>query len=149
VCTWPSEAPAIGIGSKRENALEMRTPSSLSTIFSTSSYGNGLHAVLQARQGLQVRLGQQVRAAGEHLAQLHERGSHALEVVRQLLRIDFAIAVGRRSFLVVVQVLVELHLLDEIGASVFPDELEDFLVALQVLGIDFHGCARAPLGVVS
>ena len=39
------------------------------------------------------------------------------------------------------------HLLHEVGAPVFPHELEDFLVALEVLCADFHGRAWASLRV--
>ena len=95
--------PQRGGGQRRtrsndSNALLMRTPSSSVTMRSASSPGKRLHPVLQPAERGGVRGGDEVRAGGQELAQLDERGPHPLQVRRQLLGLGGL--VGRRLHLV-------------------------------------------------
>ena len=46
----------------------------------------GPDVVLQPGQSVQVRLGQEISAAGKDLAELHKGGPHLFEVARQFVR---------------------------------------------------------------
>ena len=78
--TWPSEAAASGVGSNSEKALEMRTPSSASTIASTSANGNGSTSSCRRASASRYDDRQQVGAGGEHLAELDEGRAEGLEI---------------------------------------------------------------------
>jgi len=88
---------------------------------------------LQPRERLQVRLGQQVRPAGEHLPQLHERRTHRLQIIGELLGQGFA---GRRGLdlLRVDDFAVGRDLLRQVGPAVFPQEAGDFFVTFEMEG---------------
>ena len=74
-CTCPRLAVPSGSGSKKSNSLLIRPPSSSSMICSTSSNGMGPTSSWSVSSSRMYGLGQQVRAGGEHLAELHVRRS--------------------------------------------------------------------------
>ena len=139
-CTCPSEAAASGRWSKVGKTLESRTPSSVLTISSTSSNGNGSTLVLQPGQRLDVRRREQVDAGGHQLAELHEGRAHRLEVVGEP---------GRGLRVALLERLVGEDGVDPGGAHEIPppvpgEEGRDLAVALQVTGPDLgcHGASR-------
>lgn len=98
----------------------------------------GFDIVLQPRERIEIGVGEQVGAAGQQLADFDERGAHGLEIVCQIFGggaggfgpFDFA----KFQF----QLIAQIHLPDEVGAPIFPQERGNFLVAFQMSCGNFH-----------
>ena len=89
--------------------------------------------VLKARERLEVGQGQEVGAGGEELAQLHERGTELLEVLRQLRGVVYG---SRRGLRLVGERVVDGQRFRQVGTAVLEQQRRDLLVALQVLGLE-------------
>lgn len=97
---------------------------------STFSEGEGLDAILQPREGVQIRERQDVRARRQELAQLDERRAQALEIIRQLGRRRVRRRSGRAF---VVQSGIEAGGLDQVAPPVLHQQHRHVLVPLEVL----------------
>ena len=153
-CTWPSDAEASGLSSKKAKAFEIRTPSSSVTACSTLGERDRLRLVLQARQSFQVLGRKEVGSRRKKLADLDEGRAHGLEIVGELLRFGgrFAAgAIGRggrgdrgaRGRLLVFDPF-EPGALDQVLASVFHQQAADVAVTLEARGIHGHWHASRP-----
>lgn len=91
---------------------------------------------MQSRQRFQIRLGQQVRSACQHLAELHICRPHGFKVIRQLIRRGLAIDLWLQLF--GIDLVIVAHVLHQIGPSVFPKDLGDFFIAFEMIGREFH-----------
>ena len=99
-CAWPRLAVASGSWSNDENSLLMRPPScSCDRVFDVGE-GDRADVVLQSLKLLDVVLGNEVRASGEHLPELHVRRTELHQpLAKRDGAVGGAVAVGRLSSL--------------------------------------------------
>ena len=89
-----------------------------------------LDLILQARQSAKVSFGQQVGAAREQLPDLHESGSHLLQIVGQLF--GSAIALDFRQLVVSHEVRVR-HFFRNVRPQITKQECQNLLVPNQMM----------------